>query len=58
MESNDAEKQCDVTFDQSGYTVISDRAYGKTPQPSALNFINLLTRKRCRSRTPDFLRKS
>lgn len=45
MESKDAEKQCDVTFDQSGYTVISDRAYGNTLQPSALNFTNLLTRK-------------
>ena len=37
MESKDAEKQCAVTFDQSGYTVISDRAYGNTLQPSALD---------------------
>ena len=46
MESKDAEKQCDVIFDQSGYTVVSDRAYGNTLQSSsALNFTNLLTRK-------------
>ena len=58
MGLKDAEKQCDVTFDQIGYTVISDRAYGNTLQPSDLNLTNLLTRKRCRPRTPDFLRKS
>ena len=45
MESKDAERQCDVTFDQSGYTVISDRAYGNALQPSDLDFTNLLIRK-------------